>query len=119
MSTYQAGVPSAAERTGDFGGLCAQGGSIGPRAVYADGSCVIAGQLYDPYSGVYNSNDGGPRSQSLSSQTTELTYTAARAVRIFRRTFASPVEPAPCPGNLIDPVAQNDAESVPSAEHTE
>jgi Carboxypeptidase regulatory-like domain/TonB dependent receptor len=56
-ATFQGGVPSAAERTGNFGELCGDNGGT----FSAAGLCsVTAGQLWDPYSGVYNSNDGGP-----------------------------------------------------------
>jgi len=51
MGTYQAGVPSDAERNNaDFGEVCtAQGGSFDNT-----GMCTVAaGQLWDPYSGVY------------------------------------------------------------------
>jgi hypothetical protein len=61
LSTYQAGVPSAVERTGNFGELCGfAGGSFN-----SNGMCSAAeGQLWDPYSGVYSSDKGGPvRSQ--------------------------------------------------------
>jgi hypothetical protein len=62
MQTYQAGVPSAAERTGNFSELCGGDGPNGPApgAAFVNGVCNNpAGQLYDPYSGVYNSTDGG------------------------------------------------------------
>ena len=50
MGTYQAGVPSAAERTGDFGELCGfYGGSFNSSGICS----VTSGQIYDPYSGVY------------------------------------------------------------------
>jgi hypothetical protein len=57
MGTYQAGVPSAAERTGDFGEVCgAQGGTFD-----STGLCTVAqGQIWDPYSGVYNADLGAP-----------------------------------------------------------
>jgi hypothetical protein len=63
MATYFAGVPSTAERTGNFSELCGGDGPNGPApgAIFVNGVCNNpAGQLYDPYSGVYNSNDGGP-----------------------------------------------------------
>lgn len=55
--TYQAGVPTEAERTnGDFGEVCsAQGGTFD-----AKGLCsVAAGQIWDPYTGVYVANQQG------------------------------------------------------------
>jgi Carboxypeptidase regulatory-like domain/TonB-dependent Receptor Plug Domain len=57
MSAYSAGVPSAAERAGDFGEVCAaNGGSFNSSGICSS----TAGQLWDPYSGVYNPADGGP-----------------------------------------------------------
>ena len=58
MGTYQAGVPTDAERqNGDFGEVCAsQGGTFDDT-----GLCSVAsGQIWDPYSGVYQpaSSDG-------------------------------------------------------------
>lgn len=104
MGTYQAGVPSAAMRTGDFGELCtSQGGSFDSTGMcMMDGAPFNAGQLWDPYSGVYSSTDGG----------------AVRSAIIpFNQinNYASPgnsklpgsLQPAPgVKGNLIDPVGQ-------------
>jgi len=108
MSTYQAGVPSDAERNnGDFGEVCtAQGGTFDN-----NGMCsVAAGQIWDPYSGVYQ--PGNPSG---------LNPTAAGA---YRSTFipynnvgkyASPGNPklegtpyqlSGGTGDLIDPIAQ-------------
>ncbi len=57
LGTYQAGVPSAAERTGNFGELCAANGGT----FNAAGLCsTIAGQLYDPYSGTFQTPANGP-----------------------------------------------------------
>jgi hypothetical protein len=57
MNTYQAGVPSAAERKGDFCEICAASGG----AFDANGLCnVITGQLYDPYSGTFQTPANGP-----------------------------------------------------------
>ena len=55
--TYQAGVPTDAERTnGDFGEVCtAQGGTFD-----GTGMCSVpAGQIWDPYTGVYVANAQG------------------------------------------------------------
>ncbi len=104
MGTYQAGVPSAAERTGDFGELCGfYGGSFD-----TSGNCsVTSGQIYDPYSGVYGVAPGGA--------TGAIRNTAIPFNNVG--TYISPgspnpnlpgnLQPAPgVPGNLIDPVAQ-------------
>lgn len=99
--TYQAGVPTPAERTGDFGEVCkAQGGSFDSKGLCS----VAAGQIWDPYTGVYVNNDQGAG--------------AVRSAFIpYNRVsdYASPGNPklAGTPyqlpggrGNLIDPVAQ-------------
>jgi hypothetical protein len=57
MNTYQAGVSTAAERKGDFGEICAANGGT----FDANGLCnVITGQLYDPYSGTFQTPANGP-----------------------------------------------------------
>ncbi len=102
MSTYQAGVPSAAERTGDFGELCAaNGGTFDPTGLCS----AVAGQLYDPYSGTFQTPDNGAAGA----------YRSAFIPFNNVATYASPGNPnlngtpyqlTPRPGNLIDPVAQ-------------
>lgn len=104
MQTYQAGVPSAAMRTGDFGEVCtSQGGSFDATGMCTQGgSPLIAGQLYDPYSGVYNSGDGGPvRSTFIPNNRVDL-YSSPGSPNL-----PANLQPTPGPGNLIDPVAQN------------
>ena len=104
MNTYQAGVPSALERTGDFGEVCAaNGGSFD-----SNGVCSAAnGQLWDPYSGVYGVDSGGAAGAI---RNTPIPYNNVG-------TYISPGSPNPnlpaslqptpgMPGNLIDPVAQ-------------
>lgn len=55
--TYQAGVPTVLERTdADFGEVCsAQGGTFNSQGLCS----VAAGQIWDPYTGVYVANDNG------------------------------------------------------------
>src|SRR5580693_9906827 len=106
MNTYQAGVPSAAMRTGDFGEVCtSQGGSFNSSGMCMQGGTpLIAGQLYDPYSGVYNSGDGGPvRSTFIPNNRVDL-YNSPGSPALVG-TIPN-LEPLPGPGNLIDPVAQ-------------
>ncbi len=93
----QAGVPSMAERTGDFGEVCgAQGGTFD-----SAGECsVAAGQIWDPYSGTYNSNVGGA---------IRSTFIPFNNIALYNSP-GSPylpgnLEPPSGPGNLIDPVA--------------
>ncbi len=113
MSTYQAGVPSMAMRTGDFGEVCtSQGGSFDSTgACMEGGSPLIAGQLYDPYSGYYDNTLPGAHRQSIIPFNNISTY-------ISPGTVGLPIEPTPnlpanlqptpgVAGNLIDPVGQN------------
>jgi len=113
MQTYFAGVPDQAMRSGDFGEVCtSQGGSFDPTGMCVDGSGnpLVAGQLYDPYSGYNDPNFGGPHRQSIIPYNNVGTY-------ISPGTAGLPVQPNPglpaqyqptpgVPGNLIDPVAQ-------------
>src|SRR5438874_30603 len=93
-STAQAGVPSDAMRAGDFGELCAtEGGTFN-----GSGICSTdAGQIWDPWSGVFSNSQGG----IVRSAFIPFNNIAA---------YASPSGPGgPTPnvaGNLIDPVAQ-------------
>ncbi|MGH9430438.1 MAG: carboxypeptidase regulatory-like domain-containing protein [Terriglobia bacterium] len=104
MGTYQAGVPTTAERNGDFGGLCAANGGTFNSA----GLCsMAAGQLWDPYSGSFQT----PNNPNLPAGA----YRSAFVPFNNLATYASPGNPklngTPfqlplTPGNLIDPVAQ-------------
>ena len=95
-----AGVPSQAERNGDFGELCGyQGGTFNSAGLCSASSG--AGQIWDPYSGVYNSNDGGADRSAFIPFNNLATYTSP----------GNPNLPAgyqlpAVPGNLIDPVAK-------------
>jgi len=109
LGTYQAGVPSAAERNGDFGEICgANGGTFN-----SAGMCsVIAGQIFDPYSGTFQSPANGPAGA----------YRSAFIPFDNLATYISPGNPKlngtpyqlpHTPGNLIDPVAQKMANLFP------
>jgi hypothetical protein len=95
---FQYGVPSAAERTGDFGELCADyGGSFD-----ATGTCSVAqGQLWDPYSGSYDPNLGGPVRTQIIPNNNLATYTSPGSSTLI----GTPYQVRPGAGNLIDPVA--------------
>ena len=104
LSTAQFGVPTDLMRQGDFGDVCtAQGGTFptsGPNA----GMCsVAAGQIWDPYTGVNDPNQGGAVRSA---------FIPYNQINLYVSP-GSPFLPAnlqPTPGvqgNLIDPVAQN------------
>ncbi len=104
-TTHTGGVPDAAERTGDFGELCSRaGGSFGTGGICS----VLAGQLWDPYSGVYqpwvapNGNNGTGRVLQTQIPFNNLAlYTSPGNPGLA----GTPYQPAPVAGNLIDPVA--------------
>ncbi len=97
----QAGVPSLAERTGDFGEVCgAQGGTFD-----SSGECsVAAGQIWDPYQRHYDSSVGGPVANSPN------TFIPFNNIGVYTSpgnpNLPANLEPPAGPGNLIDPVAQ-------------
>ena len=99
MSTVQAGVPSDLMRAGNFGEVCTQqGGSFD-----STGLCnVQAGQLWDPYSGTYDPDDGG------ADRATFIPYNnIANYISPGSPNLPANLEPAPgVAGNLIDPVAK-------------
>jgi hypothetical protein len=99
MNTYQAGVPSAAERTGDFGEVCgANGGSFD-----GNGLCsVAAGQIWDPYSGYYDPTSGGAVRTAYVPFNNVAAYTSPGNPKLNGTPYQLPHTP----GNLIDPVAQ-------------
>ena len=108
MQTYTAGVPSAAERSGNFSELCTAAGG----AFDSSGMCSVTdGQLWDPYSGVYNSADGGPvRSAFIPNNRIDL-YTSPGNPKLSGTPYQLPS----APGNLIDPVAQKILSLFPMA----
>ena len=97
-TSYALGVPSAAERTGNFGELC--GYSKG--TFNAAGQCsVAAGQIWDPYSAIYNSKTSKPNNQTFIPNDNMATYTSAGSSVLAGTSY----QPAATPGNLIDPAA--------------
>jgi hypothetical protein len=98
-SGFTAGVPSAAERSGDFGELCGYAGGT----FDSTGMCNApngAGQIWDPYSGVYNSNAGGAVRSLFIPFNNMATYQSPGNTNL-PAGFQLPAQP----GNLIDPVA--------------
>lgn len=117
MQTHSAGVPSAPERTGDFGEICtSQGGAFDSTGFCNDssGNPLNAGQLWDPYSGVYNATDGGPvRGAFIPNNRIDL-YTSPG-----NPNLPNNLQPAPgVAGNLIDPVALKMLNMFPTANNS-
>jgi len=99
LSTFTGGVPSAPERQGDFGELCGRAGGT----FDATGLCSApAGQLWDPYSGVYNANVGATVRSLFIPFNNLTTYASPGNANLAGTPFQLAVQP----GNLIDPVAQ-------------
>lgn len=106
-STYEAGVPSDAERGGDFGEICtSQGGTFD-----STGMCsVAAGQIWDPYSGTYgtytNADDGSIVNGAIRSTFIPYNNIANYNSPGNPNLADTPYQLAGGNGNLIDPVAQ-------------
>jgi hypothetical protein len=97
----QAGVPSAAEKAGDFGELCTLG-AVGGGTFDSNGLCTNpAGQLWDPYSGVYSSDLGGAVRSAYIPFNNLARYQSSGSPALA----GTPYQLQPAPGNLIDPVA--------------
>jgi Carboxypeptidase regulatory-like domain/TonB dependent receptor len=114
MRTHTAGVPSAAERTGDFGEICAANNGT----FDSTGLCSsTAGQLWDPYSvgpNSFNSADGGPVRNTFIPYNNIANYISPGTPNL-----PANLEPTPgVKGNLIDPVAQKMLNLFPTANNT-
>lgn len=103
------GVPSDAERAGNFGEVCTYNGGT----FDSKGNCsTLAGQLWDPYSGTFDPNVQGARRLAPIPFNNLATYTSTvDANHPGNMVLASNPSGAPYrlgsgPGNLIDPVAQ-------------
>ena len=99
-TTVSGSAPSNLMRAGNFGEVCAtQGGTFD-----STGRCsVAAGQIWDPYSGMFDSNAGG-----IVRNTFIPFNNIANYISPGNPTLPANLQPAPgVRGNLIDPVAQN------------
>jgi hypothetical protein len=97
-STVRAGVPSVAERQGDFAEVCTRAGG----AFNSTGLCSkTAGQLWDPYTGVFSSSVNGPVRSGFIPFNNLATYQSPGSPVLA----GTPYQAKPVPGNLIDPVA--------------
>jgi hypothetical protein len=106
LNTTTAGVPSAAEHAGDFSELCTRvGGSFG-----ASGMCSAAdGQLWDPYTGVYDSALGGPVRSGFIPFNNMATYQSPGNPNLNGTGY----QLSATPGNLIDPIASKYMKYLP------
>jgi hypothetical protein len=102
------GVPSDAERLGDFGEVCGyNGGTFNDQGICSD----PAGQLWDPYSGTYDPAVGGARRLAPIPNNNLATYTSTvdpnhpGNVILANDPGGAPYRLPSGPGNLIDPVA--------------
>jgi hypothetical protein len=97
-STQTSGVPDTAERTGDFGELCGLNGGT----FDSTGMCSAAdGQLWDPYTGVYDASQGGPVRSGFVPYNNMATYQSPGNPNLNGTGYQLPIKP----GNLIDPIA--------------
>lgn len=106
MGTYQAGVPTDAERNnGDFGVVCtSQGGTFDDTGLCS----VPSGQIYDPYSGVYQASapDGSGGAGAYRSAFIPYNNIGAYASPGNPKLAGTPYQLSGAPGDLIDPIAQ-------------
>ncbi len=98
-------VPTMAERGGDFGEVCTNAGG----AFDGTGTCSVPqGQIWDPYTGVFNSNPdpgngagpGAVRSNIVPFNNLAIYQSPGNA-----NLIGTPFQLKNQPGNLIDPVA--------------
>jgi len=100
-TTHNAAVPDAAERTGDFGELCARnGGTFNTAGVCSTAASQGNGQLWDPYSGIYVAGTGRVLQTPIPFNNLA-TYQSPGNPNLNGTGFQLPATP----GNLIDPVA--------------
>ena len=100
------GVPDAAERVGDFSELCNEAGG----SFNTSGMCSASGgQLWDPYTGVYNANLGGPVRSAFIPFNNLMTYQSPGNPILTGTGFQLPATP----GNLIDPISAKFIQYMP------
>jgi hypothetical protein len=100
--TLRQGVPSALERTGDFGELCGYAGGT----FDANGMCSSGdGQLWDPYSSVYDPSAGGPVRGQFIPFNNMATYQSPGNPNLVGTSLDLTTPGNAHAGNLIDPVA--------------
>jgi len=110
LSTFTAGVPSAAERQGDFGEPCQKGFDPKGSCKDLDANGNQLNQLWDPYSGVYNPNEGGPDRSVYIPLNNLATFQSAGNPKLNGTGYQLAAQP----GNLIDLVALKMMAGFPS-----
>jgi hypothetical protein len=99
-STHSAGVPSDAEKAGDFGELCTAE-DMGSSTFDANGICSNSDhQLWDPYSGIYEAGTGRVLQVPIPYNNLAA-FQSAGNPNLDGTEYELPA----VPGNLIDPVA--------------
>jgi hypothetical protein len=103
LESFSAGVASAAEKTGDFGELCTTPAPFGPGGTFdSNGKCSAdGGQLWDPYTGVYDPAQGGPVRSGFIPYNNFTTYQSPGNPKLNGTGY----QLAAAPGNLMDPIA--------------
>ena len=100
-NSFNAGVPSLLERNGDFGELCTNPNTGG--TFDSSGTCSNPdGQLWDPYSGVNDPNNGGWVNTAIIPYNNMATYQSPGSSVLAGTPYQLPA----MPGNTIDPVSQ-------------
>jgi carboxypeptidase family protein/TonB-dependent receptor-like protein len=106
LRSFQAGVPSGPERIGNFGELCGYAGG----SFDANGRCSSGdGQLWDPYTGVYNNDQGGPVRSGYIPFNNLIKYMSPGNPNLNGTSLQLPAQP----GNLRDPIALKMAQYFP------
>jgi hypothetical protein len=116
LGTYQAGVPSDAERNdGDFGEVCtAQGGTFDDT-----GMCSVAqGQIWDPFSGTYQQVEGFGSGAVRSAFIPYNNIGAYTSPGSPNPNLPPSLQPQGGAGNLIDPVAKKMMQLFPEPSAT-
>jgi hypothetical protein len=99
LSAYHAGLPSQAERAGDFGEICGYAGGTFSSA----GLCSApAGQIWDPYSGTYSASAAAAIRSAYVPFDNLATYKSPGNPALAGTPYQLPA----VAGNLINPMAK-------------
>ncbi|MGA8185337.1 MAG: carboxypeptidase regulatory-like domain-containing protein, partial [Terriglobia bacterium] len=103
--SFNAGVPSALERNGNFGELCTslKDSAGNPATFDGSGACTNPdGQLWDPYSGINDPDNGGWVNTAIIPYNNMATYQSPGSPVLAGTPYQLPATA----GNVIDPVSQ-------------